>query len=165
VETFSMGDHGIVSRYDRDAFGNVMTDARTTLFAVYGRTGSSDPTDGEAARRRQFERARALIEQRGGRIVAEFFDVGQSRSTGWARRPQAAALLNAVKTADRGFEAIVVTEADPARHLRSLLPLLERHQAAAWLPEIGGPIDSADVRHHLILSALAGIGMTGGQES
>ena len=43
-----------------------------------------------------------------GKIVAEFFDVGQSRTLAWARRPQAAALVAAL--------------ADPARHLRGASP-------------------------------------------
>ena len=41
---------------------------------------------------RQREQAEALVRGH-GRIVAEFFDAGQSRTVAWARRPQAAALV------------------------------------------------------------------------
>ncbi|WP_219419838.1 hypothetical protein [Pseudonocardia nigra] len=43
-------------------------------------------------------------------IVAEYFDVGCSRRVPWDRRPRAAALLAAVSTAGRRFDAIVVGE-------------------------------------------------------
>jgi hypothetical protein len=49
----------------------------------------------------------------GGRIVAEYFDIGQSRSLPWKRRPQAALLLDMLRRADRGFAAVVIGE--PAR--------------------------------------------------
>ena len=55
----------------------------------------------------------SIIEPTGGVIVAEFFDVGQSRSLPWKRRPEASALLEALRRPDRGFEAVVVGE--PAR--------------------------------------------------
>jgi hypothetical protein len=41
---------------------------------------------------RQRAQAAALVAAR-GKIVAEFFDAGQSRTLAWARRPQAAALV------------------------------------------------------------------------
>jgi hypothetical protein len=43
-------------------------------------------------RARQREQAEALVRGH-GRIVAELFDVGESRTVAWARRPQAAALV------------------------------------------------------------------------
>ncbi len=45
-----------------------------------------------------------------GRIVAEFFDVGYSRTLAWARRPQAAALVAALADPDRGWDAVVIGE-------------------------------------------------------
>jgi hypothetical protein len=41
---------------------------------------------------------------------AEFFDVGQSRSIPWLRRPRAAALLAALRDPNRGFDAVVIGE-------------------------------------------------------
>ncbi|HLY50700.1 MAG TPA: hypothetical protein VKR21_16050 [Solirubrobacteraceae bacterium] len=43
-------------------------------------------------------------------IVAEFFDVGQSRMAVWGRRPEAAALVALLADPDRGWDAIVVGE-------------------------------------------------------
>jgi site-specific DNA recombinase len=45
-----------------------------------------------------------------GRIVASFFDIGQSRTLAWARRPRAAALVTALADPDRGWVAIVIGE-------------------------------------------------------
>ena len=42
--------------------------------------------------------------------MAEFFDVGQSRSLPWKRRPEAARLLSTLANADRGFDAVVIGE-------------------------------------------------------
>ena len=46
-----------------------------------------------------------------GRVVTEFFDVGQGRrSLPWQRRPEAARLLEAMARPDRGFDAVVIGE-------------------------------------------------------
>jgi hypothetical protein len=49
-------------------------------FAFYGRVSTEDQQDPHASKSWQLSRARSLIEPAGGRIVAEFFDVGLSRS-------------------------------------------------------------------------------------
>jgi len=49
--------------------------------------------DPETSLARQRDQAVTLVVGR-GRIVAGFFDVGQSRALAWARRPQAAALAD-----------------------------------------------------------------------
>jgi hypothetical protein len=58
----------------------------------------------------QITRSRALIESRGGEIVAEFFDVDKSRSIPWQRRPMATALLGELKNPARAFDAVVIGE-------------------------------------------------------
>lgn len=78
-------------------------------FAFCGRVSTEDQQDPEASRNWQLARARALTE-RHGEIVAEFFDVGQSRSIPWKRRPRAAELLEQLKNPDRGFDAVVIGE-------------------------------------------------------
>ena len=55
-------------------------------------------------------RAQNLIEPHCGSIVEHYFDVGQSRSLPWKRRPEAARLLANVASAKRDFEAIVIGE-------------------------------------------------------
>lgn len=85
----------------------------TTRFAFYGRVSTEDQQDPESSRQWQLSRSRALIEPHGGQVVAEFFDIGLSRSLPWKRRPQAAALLESFRDPARGFDAVVVGE--PAR--------------------------------------------------
>ena len=62
------------------------------MFAFYGRVSTEDWQDPASSLARQREQARALVRGH-GKIVAEFFDVGESRRVAWDRRPQAAALV------------------------------------------------------------------------
>jgi site-specific DNA recombinase len=71
-------------------------------FAFYGRVSTEDWQDPVMSRARQQDQAAALAAGH-GRIVAEFFDTGYSRTPAWARRPQAAALLAALADPDRGW--------------------------------------------------------------
>ena len=78
--------------------------------AFYARVSTEDrqsPADSIAWQRSV---AAALIEAHGGRIVAEYLDVGVSRSLPWSRRPEAARLLADCARQDRGFDAIVIGE-------------------------------------------------------
>jgi len=52
------------------------------------------------SRARQRDQATALVAGH-GRIMAQFFDTGSSRTLPWARRPQAAALVAALADPDR----------------------------------------------------------------
>ena len=61
-------------------------------FVFYGRVSTEDWQDPVTSRARQREQAEALVRGHGV-IVAEFFDVGESRTVAWARRPQSAALV------------------------------------------------------------------------
>jgi site-specific DNA recombinase len=87
-------------------------------FAFYGRVSTEDHQDPVTSRVRQRDQAAALVAGF-GRIVAEFFDVGQSRVMPWARRPQAAALLAALADPDRPFDAIVAGEYERAFYGRN----------------------------------------------
>lgn len=49
-------------------------------FAFYGRVSTEDQQDPKSSRDWQLARSRQLIEPVDGEIVAEFFDIGQSRS-------------------------------------------------------------------------------------
>jgi site-specific DNA recombinase len=125
-------------------------------FAFYGRISTVDYQDEWSSRRWQCDCAADVVAGH-GRIVAEFFDIGRSRSRPWPRRPQAAGLLAAVTRPDRGFDAIVVGEYERAfagGQLAQLLPLLDRHSVQLWLPEIGGPIDRSDPAQQALLLLL-----------
>jgi site-specific DNA recombinase len=54
--------------------------------ARYGRVSAEDHQDPVTSLARQREQAAALVAGQ-GQIVAEFFDIGQSRTLAWARRP------------------------------------------------------------------------------
>lgn len=77
-------------------------------FAFYGRVSTEDQQDPASSRGWQLSRATQLIEPADGEVVAEFFDVGQSRSLPWSRRPEACRLLKLLADPDRGFDAVVL---------------------------------------------------------
>jgi len=92
-----------------------------------------------------------------GRIVAGYFDVGQSRVLPWARRPQAAALLAAMADPDREFDAIVIGEYERAFYggqYAAMAPLFEHHGIQLWTPEAGGPIDFQAEDHEQLMLVL-----------
>lgn len=79
-------------------------------------------------------------------VVADFFDIGQSRSLPWKRLPEAARLLDALQRKDRGFDAVVIGEPHRAFHgaqFALTFPVLTPHGVALWVPEVGGPVDPA----------------------
>ena len=91
-----------------------------------------------------------------GRIVAEFFDIGQSRVLPWARRPEAAALVAAMADPDRGFDAIVVGEYERAfygHQLRLMAPLFEHYGVQLWMPE-AEPVDFQAEAHEEMMIRL-----------
>jgi site-specific DNA recombinase len=125
-------------------------------FAFYGRLSTVEYQDPASSQRWQRDNAVDLIDGRGV-IVAEFFDVGCSRSVPWALRPQARRLLEMLARPDRGFAAIVVGEYERAfagGQLHGLLPLLERFGVELWLPEAGGAVDQSDPAHQALLMLL-----------
>jgi site-specific DNA recombinase len=82
-------------------------------FAFYGRVSTEDWQDPVTSRTRQREQAGALVRGH-GQIVAELFDVGQTRKLAWACRPQSAALVAQLADPDRGWDAIVIGEYERA---------------------------------------------------
>jgi site-specific DNA recombinase len=125
-------------------------------FAFYGRISTVDYQDEWSSRRWQRDCATDVTASH-GRIVAEFFDIGCSRSRPWPHRPRAAELLTAAARPDRRFDAIVVGEYERAfagGQLAQLLPLLDRHGMQLWLPKLGGPIDRSDPAHQALLLLL-----------
>jgi hypothetical protein len=82
-------------------------------FAFYGRVSTEDHQDPVTSLARQRDQARALMAGH-GHIVAEFCDIGYSRTLAWARRPQAATLVAALADPGRGWDAIVIGEYERA---------------------------------------------------
>ncbi|ROS32182.1 recombinase family protein [Amycolatopsis thermoflava] len=128
-------------------------------FAFYGRVSTEDQQDPDASRNWQLARARALVE-RHGEIVVEFFDVGQSRSIPWKRRPEAARLLEVLKRQDRGFEAVVVGEPQRAFYCNQYgltFPVFAHYGVGLWVPEVGGAVDPESEAHDLVMSVFGGM--------
>jgi site-specific DNA recombinase len=124
-------------------------------FAFYGRYSTEDRQNPVTSHAWQHDQAEATITGE-GRITEEFFDRGRSRTLAWHLRPEAARLIEAVKDPNRGFEAIVIGSYERAfygNQASLILPLLEKHGVALWMPEVGGPVTSG----HDELVALLGI--------
>ena len=125
-------------------------------FAFYGRVLTEDYQDPVTSLARQREQADALVAGR-GRIVAEFFDIGQSRTLAWARRAQAAALVAQLADPERGWDAIVIGEYERAFYggqYSAMAPLLEHYGIQLWTPEVGGRIDFRSEGHEQTMLAL-----------
>jgi DNA invertase Pin-like site-specific DNA recombinase len=129
-------------------------------FAFYGRVSTEDQQDPESSRGWQRSRARALIEPHGGQIVAEYFDIGESRSLPWQRRTQGAALLAALKRPDRDFDAVVIGEPHRAFYGNQFgltFPVFVHFGVQLWVPEVGGSLDPDNEAHDLVMSVFGGM--------
>jgi site-specific DNA recombinase len=114
-------------------------------FVFYGRLSTEDWQDPVTSQARQRDQAQALVRGH-GIVVAEFFDVGQSRTVAWGRRPQAAALVAELADPGRGWDAIVVGEYERAFYgaqYAAMAPLFEHYGVQLWMPEAGGRVDYA----------------------
>src|ERR1700687_2204125 len=115
----------------------------TLRFVFYGRVSTEDWQDPVTSRMRQREQAEALVRGHGV-IVDEFFDVGESRTVAWARRPQAAVLVAQLTDPGRGWDAIVIgayARAFYGSQSAAMAPLFEHYGTQLWMPETGGQVD------------------------
>jgi DNA invertase Pin-like site-specific DNA recombinase len=129
-------------------------------FAFYGRVSTEDQQDPASSRAWQLRRAVELIEPAGGEIVVEFFDVGQSRSLPWKRRPEASRLLEHLRSADRGFEAVAIGEPQRAFYgaqFALTFPLFEHYGVELWVPEVGGRVDPGSEAHDMVMTLFGGM--------
>ena len=131
-----------------------------TRFAFYGRVSTEDQQDPASSKQWQLSRAQSIIEPSGGVVVTEFFDIGQSRSLPWKRRPESASLLEAFKRPDRGFDAVVIGE--PARAFYGnqfglTFPVFVHYGVELWVPEVGGRVDPGSDAHDLVMSLYGGM--------
>jgi site-specific DNA recombinase len=130
------------------------------LFAFYGRVSTEDQQDPASSRAWQLRRALELIEPVGGAVVAEFFDIGQSRSLPWKRRPEALRLLELLPSPDRGFDAVVIGEPQRAFYgaqFALTFPLFEHYGVELWVPEVGGPVDPGSEAHDMVMTLFGGM--------
>ena len=151
------GGDALAAWAERTGRGRAAAPVRGGLrFAFYGRVSTEDYQDPVTSLVRQRDQAAALVAGR-GRVVAEFFDIGQSRVLAWARRPQATALVAALADPDRGWDAIVIGEYERAFYggqYASMAPQFEHYGVQLWTPEVGGRIDFHAEDHEQTMLAL-----------
>ncbi|MEO8697401.1 MAG: recombinase family protein, partial [Acidimicrobiales bacterium] len=129
-------------------------------FAFYGRVSTEDQQDPTSSRNWQLARSRQVIEAVGGEIVEEFFDIGQSRSLPWKRRPEASRLLDAFRDEDRGFDGVVIGEPQRAFYGNQFgltFPVFVHYDVELWVPEVGGRVDPGSDAHDLVMSLYGGM--------
>ena len=129
-------------------------------FAFYGRVSTEDQQDPESSKQWQLHRSLALIQPAGGEVVEEFFDIGQSRSLPWKRRPEAARLLAAIARPDRGFSAVVIGEPQRAFYGNQFgltFPVFTHYGVQLWVPEVGGAVDPGSEAHDLVMMLFGGM--------
>jgi site-specific DNA recombinase len=134
--------------------------SETFRAAFYGRVSTEDRQSPDDSIAWQRAAARALLEAHGGEIVAEYLDVGVSRSLPWSRRPEAARLLADCARLDRGFDAVVIGEPQRAfagTQYGLTAPLLWHHGVELWVPEVGGRVDPDSEAHDLVMSLFGGL--------
>lgn len=129
-------------------------------FAFYGRVSTEDNQNPADSRAWQLSRSTSLIAPHDGTIVAEYFDVGFSRSTRWKDRPEGARLLADLEATPRAFDAVVIGE--PARafygsQFAMTFPVFTRFGVALWVPEVAGPIDPGSEAHEMVMGLFAGM--------
>ncbi len=125
-------------------------------FAFYGRMSTEEYQDRVTSLRWQREMAEETIAGR-GLIVVEYFDEGWSRRVSWCERPAAAALLDAVRSPGRSFDAVVVGEYERAfcdDQFQSVSATLREHGVQVWLPEAGGLVDWDSPTHRALVLLL-----------
>lgn len=155
-----MTDSLVVSLYG-SAESAAKPEARGGLrFAFWGRCSTEDMQEPESSRRWQLTLSEALIKPIGGEIVAEFFDIDESRSIPPQRRPRASELLDALGDPGRGWDAVVVGEPHRAfygNQFGNTMPLFDHYGVQMWVPEIGGAINTANEAHEIIMNTYGGM--------
>lgn len=129
-------------------------------FAFYGRGSTEDRQDPASSRAWQLSRATSLIDGHDAIVVAEYFDIGQSRSLPWQRRPEASRLLDALANPSRGFDAVIIGEPQRAfsgNQFSLTFPLFVHHGVQLWVPEVGGPVDPDSEAHDLVMTLFGGM--------
>lgn len=129
-------------------------------FAFYGRVSTEDQQDPTSSRNWQLARSRQIIEPANGEIVAEYFDIGLSRSLPWKRRPEAQRLLETFPDPGRGFDAVVIGEPQRAFYGSQFgltFPVFTHFGIGLWVPEVGGAVDPGSEAHDLVMSLYGGM--------
>jgi DNA invertase Pin-like site-specific DNA recombinase len=128
--------------------------------AFYGRCSTEDNQDPETSRAWQLGNAQKFVEPLGGRVVAEYFDIGQSRSVPWERRDLAVQLLAELKNPNRGWVGVVVGEGTRCwfgNQFSLTAPRFAAYGVDLWVPELGGKFEERNPSHKMLMSVLGGM--------
>ncbi|VVJ21648.1 Site-specific recombinase [Amycolatopsis camponoti] len=129
-------------------------------FAFYGRCSTEDQQDPATSRSWQLRNACRFIAPLGGQVVEEYFDVGQSRSVPWHRRPEAGRLLDGLKPTTRRWTAVVGGEGTRCwfgNQFSLTAPRMAAYNVELWVTELGGPYQPRTPPHTMLMSLLGGI--------
>lgn len=135
-------------------------DSGLGALAFYGRCSTEDNQDPETSRAWQLGNAQKFVEPLGGRIIAEYFDIGQSRSVPWERRDTALQLLTELKNPHRGWVGVVVGEGTRCwfgNQFSLTAPRFAAYGVDLWVPELGGKFDERNPSHKMLMSVLGGM--------
>ena len=119
-----------------------------------------DNQDPDTSHGWQLSNAQKFVEPLGATVVAEFFDVGQSRSVPWERREAAGRLLSELKNPQRGWDAVVVGEGTRCwfgNQFSLIAPRFAAYGVNLWIPELGGKFDTRNPSHKMLMSVLGGM--------
>ena len=136
------------------------TEIGVQAFAFYGRCSTEDQQDPRTSRSWQMRNACRFVEPLGGQVLEEYFDIGQSRSVPWHRRPEASRLLNTLKAPSRKWTAVVVGEGTRCwfgNQFSLTAPRMAAYNVELWVPELGGPYQPRNPSHTMLMSLLGGI--------
>jgi DNA invertase Pin-like site-specific DNA recombinase len=128
--------------------------------AFYGRCSTEDNQDPQTSRAWQLGNARKFVGPLGGEVVAEFFDIGQSRSVPWERREVAWQLLTELKNPHRKWAGVVVGEGTRCwfgNQFSLTAPRFAAYGVDLWVPELGGKFDDRNPSHKMLMSVLGGM--------
>lgn len=128
--------------------------------AFYGRCSTEDNQDPRTSLSWQSGEAERFIAPLGGEIVAEYFDIGQSRFLPWERREQASRILEELKRPDRGWDGLVVGEATRCwygNQFSLTWPKFDRYGVALWIPSLGGAFDPQNTAHDMAMTITGGL--------
>lgn len=138
----------------------VVAEEQIGSLAFYGRCSTEDNQDPETSLGWQLGNATKFVGPLGGEVVAQYFDVGQSRSVPWERREAGAQLLAALKDPRREWTGVVVGEGTRCwfgNQFSLIAPRFAAYGVDLWVPELGGKFDARNPSHKMLMSVLGGM--------
>jgi DNA invertase Pin-like site-specific DNA recombinase len=137
-----------------------VADAGIGKLAFYGRCSTEDNQDPRTSKAWQLGEAQRFVEPLGGEIVAEYFDIGESRSLPWERRTQASLILATLKDPRREWDGLVVGEATRCwfgNQFSLTWPKFDQFGASLWIPSLGGRFDPENTVHDMAMTITGGL--------